>query len=227
VWPIDFAMSASFELPLERVQQALPPRVHALEPRPGVALLNLAVFHFTAETFGLTAPCSELVVSVHVMPNLALAPTLPRLSMHTFTLAASTREFIDSAFATDRYPVFPEPVDVRIDRERIAVDVRDATGRPVLSLAAAQGVVPRYEDDRFYVQSTTARDGQVWVGGNLFEFRRAENQRNLATAGGPVPHPLFGDLDVSGIAPRDCHLQMRSEPGAVGFEHHFFLAPRP
>lgn len=227
VWPIDFAISASFELPLERVQPLLPPRVQAIEARPGVALLNLAVFHFTADTHGLTAPCSELVVSAHVIPNLALAPTLPRLSMHTFTLAATTREFIDSAFAVDRYPIYPEPIDVRLDRDRIAVDVRDAAGGPILTLAAAEGITPRYEDDVFYVQSMTARDGQVYVGGNVFEFRRAENQRNLATGGSPSPHPIFGALDVSDITPRQCHLQMWSEPGAIGRENHFFLQPRP
>ena len=225
VWPIDFAISASFELPLERAQAALPARVHALEGRPGVALLNLAVFNFTADTRGLTAPCSEVVVSVHVMPNLALAPTLPRLSMHTFTLAATTREFIESAFATDCYPVFPDPVDVRIDRERIAVDVRDRAGRPIVALAAATGVTPRYEDDRFYVQSSTLHDGRVHIGGNLFEFRRAENQRHLVTGGAPTPHALFGELDVTGISSRQCHLQMWSEPGTVGCENHFFLVP--
>jgi hypothetical protein len=225
VWPIDFAFSASFELPIERLQSALPARIHALEARPGVGLLNLAVFSFVAGAGGLTSACVEIVVSAHVIPNLALAPALPRLSMYTFSLAATTREFIESDVATDRYPVFADPVDVRIDRERIAVEVHDAHGAPILSLAAADGITPRYDDDRFYVQSSTARDGQVYLAGNLFEFRRAENQRRLESGGAPQPHPFFGALDVSGVTARHCHVQMWSEPGSIGCENHFFLRP--
>lgn len=225
VWPIDFAISASFEMPAAALQAALPSGVHLLEPRPGVGLLNLAVFHFTADTFGLPEACSEVVVSAHVMPNLSKAPTLPRMSMFTFRIASTSRGFIDSPFATDHYPVFPEPIDVRIDRERIAADVVDAQGRPVLQLAAADGVSPPFEDDRFYVQSVTAKDGALYLGGNLFEFRRAENQRNLRTGGGPSPHPLFEPFDVSGVTASHCHFQMWSEPGSVGRENHFFLQP--
>jgi hypothetical protein len=225
VWPIDFAMSASFEMPAARLQAALPPGVHVFEPRPGLGLLNLAVFHFTADTDGLTAPCTEFVASAHVMPNLALAPTLPRLSMCTLRLGATTREFIDSRFCTDVYPVYPDPLVIDIDRERIAVQVRDAAGAPIAALAAAEGVTPPYGDDRFYVQSSAAVDGQLWLAGNLFEFRRAENQRNLVSAGSPSPHPFFGGLDVSGVTARDNQLQMWSAPGSIGHEYHFFLQP--
>jgi hypothetical protein len=223
VWPIDFAISASFEMPAPSLQAALPPGVHLLEPRPGLALLNLAVFHFTADTFGLAEACSELVVSAHVMPNLSFAPMLPRMSMFTFRIGATSRGFIDSPFATDHYPVFPDPLDIRIDRERIAVDVMDAAGRPILHLAAAEGVSPPYEDDRFYVQSMTAKDGQLYRSGNLFEFRRAENQRNLKTGGRPSPHALFDGLDVSAVTADHCHFQMWSQPGSLGRENHFFL----
>jgi hypothetical protein len=225
VWPIDFAISASFELPSAALQRALPPTVHLLEPRPGVGLLNVAVFSFTADTFGLSEPCSEVVVSAHVLPNLARVPTLPRMSMFTFRLASTSRGFIESAFATDHYPVFPDPIDVRLDRERIAADVFDAAGRPILHLAAAEGVQPPYEDDRFYVQSLTAKDGRLYAGGNLFEFRRAENQRNLQTAGAPVPHALFDGIDLTGIRAEHCHFQIWAEPGSVGRENHFFLKP--
>lgn len=223
VWPIDFAISASFEMPAAALHAALPPGVHLLEPRPGVGLLNLAVFHFTADTFGLPEACSEVVVSAHVMPNLSAAPTLPRMSMFTFRIASTSRAFLDSPFATDHYPVFPEPVDVRLDRERIAAEVTDAAGRPILRLAAAAAVSPPYEDDRFYVQSVTANEGQLYRSGNLFEFRRAENQRNLKTGGGPSPHPLYAPLDVSAVSADQCHFQMWSEPGHVGCENHFFL----
>lgn len=225
VWPIDFAMSASFEVSAARLQAALPPGLHLFEPRPGLGLLNLAVFSFTADTYGLTAPCTEFVASVHVIPNLALAPTLPRLSMCTLRLGATTREFIDSRFCTDRYPVYPDPLVIAIDRERIAVEVRDAEGAAIASLSAAAGVTPPYGDDRFYVQSSAAVDEQLWLAGNLFEFRRAANQRNLVTAGAPSAHPFFGALDVSDVTARDNQLQMWNAPGSLGYEFHFFLQP--
>jgi hypothetical protein len=148
------------------------------------------------------------------------------MSMFTFNLAATTREFIESPFATDHYPVFPEPIDVAIDRDAIVAEARDRAGRPILRLAAAQGVVPRYEEDTFYVQSCTRRDGRTYVAGNVFEFSRAENQRHLATAGGPSAHPFFGDVDVSGVRPRHGYIQMWTEPGHIGREKHFFLKDR-
>ena len=223
VWPIDFAISASFELPSAAVQAALPPGIYLLEPRPGLALLNIAVFHFTADTVGLDGECSEIVVSAHVMPNVSAAPTLPRMAMFTFRIASSSPQFIASAFATDHYPVYPEPLDIRIDRERIAVEVFDSHGTLVLQLAAAPGVTPPYEQDRFYVQSfTQAMDG-LYAGGNLFEFDRAENQRNLQHAGRPFAHPLFAPLDVSAVTAAQCHVQMWSRPGSIGCENHFFL----
>jgi hypothetical protein len=225
VWPIDFAMSASFEAPLERLQAILPANIHAIETRPGVGLLNLAIFSFPLGTYGLTAPCVEVVGSIHVIPNLAAAPTLPRLSMYTFQLGATTREFIESPFATDHYPVFPVPLRVHIDSRRIAARVEDAGGQPILSLSAAEGVTPKYGEDRFYVQSVTSRNGQTYRAGNLFEFRRAENQKGLATAGAPSSHPFYGGLNVSDITARQCYLQMWSEPNSMGREIHFFLQP--
>jgi hypothetical protein len=225
VWPIDFAMSASFELPLARVRAALPARVQPFEARPGVGLLNLTVFNFTADAPGLSAPCTEIALSVHVIPDLTHALMLPRVSLFTFRLGASSREFIDSLHATDQFPICPDPIDARIDRDRIAVSVRDQAGRALFDLAAADGVSPRYEDDRYYVQSTTTRDGRLLTSGNLFELRRAENQRRLETAGAPVPHPFFDGIDVSGMTARHGYLQMWTEPGSIGREHHFLLKP--
>lgn len=225
VWPIEFAFCASFEIPIQRLAAALPPQVFAIEVRPGIGLLNFSVFHFPADTFGLSAPCTELVCSAHVLPNLAWAPTLPRLSMHTFGLAATTQEFIDSPFATDQYPVHPEPIDIRIDREQIAVEVRDRHGAPMLTLARPAGFDARYAHDRFYVQSSACKAGTLFVAGNLFEFRRVESQRKHALAGAPVSHAAFGGVDVGGLTARHCHLQMWSEPGSRGVENHFFLRP--
>jgi hypothetical protein len=224
VWPIDFAFSASFELPAERAQRVLPPTLFPLEPRPGLALLNLTVFNFPAIP-ELNGPCTEVIASFHVLPNLALAPALPRLSLFTFTLGATSREFLANPALTDAYPLHPEPLVVRLDRERIAVEVTDAADRPILTLAAATGVAPRYEDDRFYAQSIALVDGVLNVTGNDFVFRRAENQRRLETGGAPSPHAFFRDLDVSDIAPRACHLQMWSEPGSLGTETHYPLRP--
>lgn len=222
IWRIDFAFSASFEVPIDGIQRVLPAGIHAIELRPGIALLNFSVFSFLAGN-EMAEPCAEVAVSAHIIPNLALAPTLPRFSMYTFRLGATTRAFTDHA--TIRYPVFPDVVDVRIDRTRVAVEVRDRRGAPILSLAAAEGIPPRYDDDRFFAQSCATHDGRLCVGGNLFEFRRAENQRRLETGGGPHPHAFFGEIDVSGITPRHCYVQMWSEPGSVGREDHFFLRP--
>lgn len=224
-WPIDFAISASFEVPVARVLPALPPLLQPMEVRPGVALLNLSIFNFTAQTYGLSAPCTEVVLNVHVIPNLSRALTLPRLSMFTLRLGASTREFIDSPFATDRYPCCPDPLDVRLDRERVSAEVTDSRGRPVLRLAVPSDVPRRYEHDRFYVQSSTFADGRLLMSGTLFEFSRGEHQRRDDSIGGPVAHPFFDGLDVSGITPRACYLQMWLQPGTIGHEHHFLLQP--
>jgi hypothetical protein len=222
-WPIDFAMSASFEMPSSVLQSVLPAGLYVMEPRPGLGLLNTAVFHFPADTYGLTAECSEVVLSVHVMPNVSTALALPRMAMFTLRLGASSREFLDSAFATDHYPIYPEPLDVRIDRERIAVEVFDQRGSSVLQLAAATDVSPPYERDRFYVQSFTQAADGFYSGGNLFDFERAENQRNLLHAGNPIPHPFYFPLDLTGVTSEQCLVQMWSRPGSIGCENHFFL----
>ena len=112
---------------------------------------------------------------------------------------------------------------------RVADRLRDqrvlrAAGRRPAARVAAHRAPARTAPGRRPVQSLTPKDGWMYGGGNLFEFRRAENQRNLKTASAPVSHPFEG-IDLTGVRAEHCHVQMWSEPGTIGRENPFFLQP--
>jgi hypothetical protein len=164
-------------------------------------------------------------VSLHVIPNLSLAPMLPRMALHTVRLGASTAEFIASEHATDHYPVHPRPLAFDIDRSAVAVAIRDERGATILEMKRTAAPAADYQRDRFYVQSFTENGGQGFAGGNFMEFDKTESQKDLAGTARIFEHELFAGLAVGRVSARDCYVQMWSKPGMVGRENHFWMKP--
>ena len=218
VWPIDFAISASFEIPAGVVESLLPRRMQPLELRPGIGLLNLSVFHFP-DPPGVGEPCTEIVFNVHVFPDLSRAPALPRMAMYTVRLAASSSSFLTSTIAVDHYPFFAEPLRTALGREAVTFSAHDASGRPIVELRAAPGAVP-YQRESFFVQSFTSNGGELLHGGNVFDFDKAESQTDLDGRCTLHPHPLLDPLDADILSGARCSLLMWSRPGSVGHEYH-------
>jgi hypothetical protein len=223
VWPIDFAISASFEIPTGVAESLLPGRMQPLELRPGVGLLNISVFHFP-DPPDVGEPCTEIVFNVHVFADLSRAPALPRMAMYTVRLAATSPAFIASTVAVDNYPVFPEPLRASLDREAVTFAAHDVTGRPVVELRAAPGAAP-YQRESFFVQSFTSNGDELLHGGNVFDFDKAESQTDLDGRCTLHVHPLLHPLDGNVLSTARCSLLMWSRPGSLGHEYHLLNRP--
>jgi hypothetical protein len=223
VWPIDFAMSASFEVPIGVAESLLPGKMHAIEIRPGVGLLNVSVFHFP-DPPGVGEPCTEIAFNVYVFPDLSRAPAVPRMAMYTVRLSASSPAFLASTIAVDRYPVAAEPLAASLDREGAAFTARDGSGRPVVEMRGAPGMAP-YRRESFFVQAFTSSEGELLHGGNVFDFDKAESQTDLDGRCALHPHPLLGPLDAGVLSEARCSLLMWSRPGSLGHEYHLINRP--
>jgi hypothetical protein len=223
VWPIDFAMSAAFEIPTAVAESLLPRRMQPIELRPGVGLLNVSVFHFP-DPPGVGEPCTEIVFNVYVFPDLSRAPALPRMAMYTVRLGASSSAFLTSTNAVDHYPVVAEPLSASLDREAATFVAYDGSGRPVVEMRAAPGAVP-YQRESFFVQSFTSSGGELLHGGNVFDFDKAESQTDLDGHCALHPHPLLDPLDARVLSDARCSLLMWSRPGSLGHEYHLLNRP--
>jgi hypothetical protein len=224
LWEFDFALSFALELPTSELKPRVPHPLQVFEVRPGVGLLSLTVLHFTSENEQLTAPCAEVICAIHVMPDQQLAPMPPKMALYALQLGASRREFLESRYATDRLPFLPDPLQVTIDRERPAVEVADAAGRPIFRAALAHVELP-YEEDIFYSQTFCGREGEMFHGGNFFEGFKIEYQKPDGFECHLFDHPFFHGIDIAVVDPRDVYVQMASEPGRVGAEYYFWLSP--
>ena len=224
VWEFDFALSFSVELPATELSPRLPAPLRLFEVRPGIGLMNLTVFLFTPGNERLTRPCAEVICSIHVIPDQRQTPVPPKMALYALQLGASSHEFLRSEYATDRLPFLEDPLRVRIDRVRPAVEVADAEGNEIFHAAPTPVDLP-YQEDLFYSQ-TFARQGDTLLhGGNYFEVSKVEHQKREGFEGRLYPHPFFHGIDVTKVGPGDVYAQMASEPGSRGREYYFWLEP--
>ena len=224
IWPFDFAFSSSLEIPTNQITPVLPHNLFPMEVRPGISLLNISVFDFTAESHTLTKSCVEIILGVHVLPHLGLAKDLPKMSVYLLQMGATTEEFLESPDAIDVQPFKEETLNVEIDRKVVSVECRDKNGGKIFSMQK-QHDCPVYFHDLFYVQTFCKQGDTLYFGGVYLESNKFEHQKKSQPIGKFYNHSFFHGIDVENLDPTDSYIQTWSKPGSFGTEFYTPFKP--
>jgi len=219
IWPFDFALSSSLEIPTQHIRPALPSNLFPTEIRPGISLLSISVFDFTAESHSLTKPCTEVICGIHVMPNLGKARELPKMSLYLLRMGATTKEFLESPDAVDVQPFEKEPFQENIDKKNIAVECKDHQGRGIFSFHA-EHKDPVYTQDLFFIQTFCSKENTLYNGGVFMETNKFEHQKKSRSIGKFHNHSFFQGIDIESQDATDCYIQTWSKPGTQGVEFY-------
>ena len=219
LWNIDFAFSSSFELPVAQVENVLPSNLIPKEVRPGVGLLSLTLFRFHESNDFFPQALHELVVAVHIEPDLALVDMPPQAALFVLNIVSDDTKFVTDSYGIDCFPTVLGDFSFDVDREAKSVVCYDGDN-VVFSLnilSDPQTFTPSQE----YYQSFCLADGALHMASALFELSKAEWQNKSQSAGTLYAHPIFSTLDISTIDTHNCYVQKISAPHEKGLEIYF------
>ena len=216
-WSIDELAHFFFEIPTAMVMPLLPRGIYPVEPRPGIALLDVGFVAWGAGNWEAHWPAfTEVCVLLVVQPDLACPMPLPKFAFFALNICADYQEFLDTEPVRLHLPTFHSPLESVFDRERYAVRVSSPSG-PLIELTNTQHPI-HYEPVDWVGQFYTVDDGILYMGVWQWIALAAEHQAP-GHAGRVFKHPVFRGMDLEPY--HDTYLQAFSKPGTGSFQRFY------
>ncbi len=215
IWTFDFALTTFFEIESKLIEPLLPSQLSLMEVSPGIGLINVTAFNFPGGALGELPEFQELILSAIVPPDLSRG--VPKFAIYVLNLTSTCQEHLDHSADYYKLPVFEKMTKANVDKNKIALDYGDESGK-ILTMQNCGNNMHFDSEDRYFQVFTSDGDdltiANCTIKASLHEHQESGNVGKLHN------HPFFLGIDMKDVEPVE-YLQMVGEPGKLGKQHYY------